>query len=170
MKQPFNIIIVLLGLLCACGNAGSVREKHVIFLAPEGFRGPFTVSIDTDSDVLPIVRGQEIVYSIPPSRIITVGSMNLSNGALWENYSVRYPGGGIVKTTGPDATVSESETYLWQDGSYKHKKTNLVDFFVGSLAERSRLRELSEFDRARSIPIWEKRKGQVLPADIAENE
>jgi hypothetical protein len=152
-------ILVLFGLLSmwtGCSSLSAPWERQVVFLAAEGFRGPFVIRIDSTSDVLPVIRGREVIYTIPHSRVLTVKTLERSNGSLWGNYRVQYPSGRTVSPASIDRGMDEALTYLWPDGSQKSSSENIVTFFVGRLAEHSKLRDLSNFDMVKGIEIWER--------------
>lgn len=153
-----------LSIWTGCSSLNAPWEKQVVFLAAEGFRGPFIIRIDSTSDVLPAIRGREVIYTIPRSRVLTVKTLEVSNGSLWGNYRVQYPSGQTVSPASIDRGMDEARAYLWPDGSQKSSDENIVTFFVGRFGEHSKLRDLSNFNMLKGIEIWE--RSEVGRADV----
>ncbi|HND62196.1 MAG TPA: hypothetical protein PLB90_12015 [Opitutaceae bacterium] len=157
MKTISLILVTLVVLLqSGCEHVPLTPEKIVVFSVPQGFRGPIVFRIDPASEGLPIIRGHEFTYTVPPSGIVAVHSMDASNGALWKNYSVRYPDGSAVRSYGYGDAIEESRDYLFVLGEQSFGGKTRVLFLVSTVGERQKLQARPTRDIEEASDIWKK--------------
>ena len=140
-----------------CARTPFASEKIVIFSAPTGFRGPIVFSVEPSHAALPIVQRSEITYSVPVGGMVEVKSMDLSNGALWENYMVRYPDGSSVKSYGFNDPIESETSYLFHLGAHNFQGVTLELFLVSTVEERLKFQSLTGVGREgmlASSAIW----------------
>mgnify|MGYP006955305746 CR=1 FL=1 len=154
MKSIASTFLIVACLVAACSQAPFATEKVVIFSVSAGFRGPILFRIDPANDALPQVRESEVVYSVPPSGIVSVRSMDLSNGARWDHYMARYPDGALVKSYGYGDKIEPSQDYLFTLGSHHYQGKSLELFMVATVDERLKFQSKPLLDLNECFKEW----------------
>jgi len=151
------LAIASLGFLVGCEHVPFTPEKVVVFSVPVDFRGPIVFSVDSAHDGLPQVHGHEFTYLIPATGIVSIHSMDLSNGALWKNYSVRYPDGSSVRSYGYGDPFEAGTSYLFHLGGHHYGGKSQELFLVSTLDERQEFQAQQARRGARiedSFALW----------------
>lgn len=149
-----SVFLITAHLIAGCAHVPLTSEKMVIISVPAGFRGPILFKVNPANEALPQVQGREYTYFVSSSGIVPVHSMELSNGAQWKNYSVRYPDGISIRSYGYGDKLEPNQTYLFHLGRNHYQGKSLELFMVGTIDERLKLQSRLHMDFQESFAIW----------------
>ena len=144
-------------LQVGCEHVPFTPEKIVVFSVSAGFRGPIVFRVEPEFEGVPQVQGHEFTYTVPASGIVEVHSMDLSNGALWKNYSVRYPDGSLVRAHGYGDPIKTGTAYLFHLGGHHYQGKSQELFIVSTSDERMEFQSLQGKRGAKvedSFALW----------------